>query len=249
VSEPIRQVSAGEFHVLALGVDQVVWAWGRNAEGQLGTGTTGGAPSASAVQVDARVAGITRLATGFFHSMAIGVNGAVWTWGANTHGELGDGAGVNEGTPVKLTLQAPATLIDGGQQTSMAVLADNTMWTWGSTIGILNDPSQYNLRPIQVAGVTGVTQIAMDDSTVLALMQATMVPNVVHMLISNAKAALLASNLAVGTVSGTPNPCNMPNQVLSQSVAAGTVVPVGTPVSLLYVVPSSCRPPPGPQPR
>lgn len=41
VLPPAVQISTGTgAHACALGVDRVVWCWGRNAYGQLGTGTT-----------------------------------------------------------------------------------------------------------------------------------------------------------------------------------------------------------------
>ena len=47
------------------------------------------------------------MATGLYHTLTVDSNGALWNFGANTHGELGDGLQVNEGTPVHITLPAP----------------------------------------------------------------------------------------------------------------------------------------------
>ena len=236
----IVDVSAGGYHGIALRNDGSVWTWGRNAEGQLGIDTTGGAPSYVGVRVDRHVAGVTKVATGLLHTLAIDSSGAVWNWGTNVHGELGDGKDVNEGTPVKLSFQAPAALIDGGQQTSVAVLSDGTTWSWGSTIGFVSDPTQYSLHPVQLAGVIGPTQIAMDDATLLALMPWTVVPNLNYVDVNSAGSFLQSAGLTLGSVTPVLMLCNFYGEVIFSGPPFGALAPPASSVDIFYPDPIGC---------
>ncbi len=91
----IVQISAGYNFGLALASDGSVWAWGSNAEGQLGRGTTGGS-STVAVQVQAGGGNLSRIAmvaAGGWHALALDLDGRVLAWGDDGEGQLGDGAG------------------------------------------------------------------------------------------------------------------------------------------------------------
>ncbi|MEU8358674.1 hypothetical protein AB0C27_21935 [Nonomuraea sp. NPDC048882] len=63
-------------------------AWGDNAQGQLGLGGTQTAHTA------APMPGMTvfsQVSAGGSHTIALAKDGAVWTWGANYYGALGNG--------------------------------------------------------------------------------------------------------------------------------------------------------------
>ena len=63
-----------------------MWAWGFNAYGQLGDGTT--TTRANAVQVSG-LTGVINISTGAYHSGAVKSGGTVWAWGLNNSGQLG----------------------------------------------------------------------------------------------------------------------------------------------------------------
>jgi len=67
---------------LALRADGTVWAWGYNASGQLGNGTTNTGATSSPVQVG--ITGATAISTGGSHGLAVKGDGTVWAWGANS---------------------------------------------------------------------------------------------------------------------------------------------------------------------
>lgn len=134
-------IDAGDFHTLAILGAGEVWAWGRNAEGQLGDGT----------QVDrvlpVRVVGLPRAAVavsaGGAHSLALLDDGTVWSWGANDFRQLGaaenlDGrAAVTEPVPVecrdfRCEPALPAFVsIAAGRDHSLALTGDGVVWAWG----------------------------------------------------------------------------------------------------------------------
>lgn len=88
---------AGDLHSLAPSVAGPVWGWGTNANGQLGTG---GVVSPRLVKVPVTaLPDILAADGGGFHTVAVGAAGAVWSWGLNTSGQLGDATGGSRATP------------------------------------------------------------------------------------------------------------------------------------------------------
>jgi alpha-tubulin suppressor-like RCC1 family protein len=80
----------GDGHMLALLSNGVTEAWGNNAWGQLGQGTTTGMSSTPVpVQLSPGVT-FTDVAAGGVTSYGIDTNGALWAWGGR-RGELGNG--------------------------------------------------------------------------------------------------------------------------------------------------------------
>jgi alpha-tubulin suppressor-like RCC1 family protein len=95
----VVQLAAGSSHSLALMSDGTVYAWGCNANGQLGDGsnTTRLAPVAVSGLIGKNV---TQLVAGEIHSLALLLDGTVYAWGRNSDGQLGDGSTVDRLTPV-----------------------------------------------------------------------------------------------------------------------------------------------------
>src|SRR3982751_5415773 len=71
----VRGVAAGQRHTLAARKDGTIWAFGDNAAGQLGNGTTD--PAYSPVQVTG-LAHATAVAAGWDHSPALRAGGGGW---------------------------------------------------------------------------------------------------------------------------------------------------------------------------
>src|SRR5215471_15616635 len=101
--------------------DNVAMAWGSNADGVLGDGTT--TPSLAAVRVQNLSGLLTVAAGGFgFHSLALKNDHTVWAWGANFNGQLGDGTSGNfRTTPVPVSNLSDVIAIAGGSNHSLAL--------------------------------------------------------------------------------------------------------------------------------
>jgi alpha-tubulin suppressor-like RCC1 family protein len=117
----VAGVSAGDGFAADLGADGSVWDWGANGIGELGV-----APHTPVVTrpVNAIAAGsgITQLAAGVSHMLALKADGTVLSWGWNQSGQLGrDPAGQASAGPGPVTGLAGATQVSAGWQSSYAV--------------------------------------------------------------------------------------------------------------------------------
>jgi alpha-tubulin suppressor-like RCC1 family protein len=100
-------------HTLALLADGTVQGWGRNDVGQLGNADN---VRAQKLPVEAKLQrlqlpplpgtfGVTRIAAGFEHSLALDeACNAVWAWGANYAGQLGNSTRDESNVPTPVTL-------------------------------------------------------------------------------------------------------------------------------------------------
>ncbi len=129
----VTAVAAGGYHSLALTAAGTVYAWGYNAYGQLGNGTTGS--SSAPVQVTGlpSSAGVTAIAGGEYDSLALTSAGTVYAWGYNNFGQLGNGTTTNSSTPLQVTGLANVVKIAASSSgsSSYALEANGTLWAWG----------------------------------------------------------------------------------------------------------------------
>ncbi|MGE5398468.1 MAG: Ig-like domain-containing protein [Chitinophagales bacterium] len=105
----VKAIAAGTTHFMALKEDGTVWAWGDNCQGQLGDGTSGGSQFNFDQGIDkgdpVQVPGLTNIksiAAGHWFSAALGGDAAIYTWGYNHWGQLGDGTFDQRSTPGKV---------------------------------------------------------------------------------------------------------------------------------------------------
>ncbi|WP_309544719.1 VWD domain-containing protein [Alkalilimnicola ehrlichii] len=101
-------MSAMHNHVVALDSRGRVWAWGRNAGGSVGDGTTDEriVPTETDLAALGGVPAVS-VAAGS-HSLAADEEGRLWAWGFNTEGALGDGTMENRQRPVRVNPRTSA---------------------------------------------------------------------------------------------------------------------------------------------
>jgi len=101
-------VSAGYRHNAAIRTDGTLWAWGRNARGELGDDTTtarvtpvqiGTASGWASVSVGGQQGAGAEMAG---HTLATRTDGSLWAWGDNGRGQLGDGTTTSRNSPVRI---------------------------------------------------------------------------------------------------------------------------------------------------
>ena len=184
----VLAAAAGQYHTAALKTDGTVWAWGANSDGQLGDGTT---IRHTTVQVlgpggAGYLTGISAIACGANHTVALKNDGTVWTWGKNNNGQLGNGTQTSSSVPVQVVSPSGEGYLTGVTSVAAATYhtvarkADGTVWAWGSnSFGRLGDgTTTQRLTPVQVVGpggvgyLTGVSVVAAGVDHTVALKSA-----------------------------------------------------------------------------
>jgi alpha-tubulin suppressor-like RCC1 family protein len=178
-------VSAGTGHALALKTDHSLWAWGDDYYGELGDNNTTSTPTTVPVQIDS---GSTygAIASGFFYSLGIKLDGSLMTWGNNVQGKPANPA-VTDHVPTQIGtgfkpdmagLSASKFSVLGNTAYyyhSLALKSDGSLWAWGDNIfGQLgdNNPPTSSPNPEQIvpnSGYAFITVSAGDNDHSLAI--------------------------------------------------------------------------------
>lgn len=162
-------VAAGAGHSLALKADGTVLAWGLNDSGQLGDG--GNDSTAAPVAVTGLPA-VRRIAAGAGaeHSFALTEGGALYAWGLNASGQLGDGSNESRATPARVVGITGVTHVAAGASHSLAVTQDGSLFSWGSNErGQLGTDALGASVPTLLVSPTGITGVAAGVEHSLAL--------------------------------------------------------------------------------
>jgi len=156
-------IAAGGDHALALDGNAEVWHWG------WGNSTPAKVPDPSGA---ATLTGVTAIAVGPNHCLAVS-GGAVYAWGGNFAGQLGDGTKNDSNNPVQVVGLSGVTIIAvaAGSAHSLALDDKGNVWAWGANwSGRLGDGTfADHATPVKVNGLTGVTAIAAGRDHSLAL--------------------------------------------------------------------------------
>ncbi len=173
----VTAIAAGGDHSLALKNDGTVWFWGLNQYGQRGVAPVSTDLSSqyifytTPVQVPG-LAGITAIAAGGSHSLAVKSDGTVWAWGYNHLGQLGNGTYDGPPTPIQVSGLSNMMEVAAGGNHSLALKNDGTVWAWGNnSTAQLGDGTTNTFRttPVQTIGLSNVTALAAGDLHSMAL--------------------------------------------------------------------------------
>lgn len=173
VGEGYADVAAGWGYSLALKADGSLYAWGINDCGQLGIG--------AAISAETRIATPTRV-TGSFramsagadHALALGTDGAVYAFGCNAYGQLGDGGNQSSATPLKLAGLDRIVAVVAGRGHSLALREDGTLYAWGNNAWGELARSDVGASGTPTAIGTGYSAIGGKGEHVLALKGSTL---------------------------------------------------------------------------
>ena len=134
----IRAIAGGGNHSLALCMDGTLAAWGWNAWGQLGIGSTTDSKVPVAADLTGVLAGktLTAVAAGASDSLALCSDGTLAAWGNNTWGQLGNNSTTYSKVPVLVVKTGvlagkTVTAIASGAQHCLALCSDGTLVAWG----------------------------------------------------------------------------------------------------------------------
>ncbi len=178
----VKQISASHDHVLALTSDGRVLAWGSNHFGALGRAPRQELPIDAAGEVPG-LTGVIAIVAGNGVSTALKSDGTVWVWGANWHGQFGNGERTNppgmdsgyELVPQKVAGIAGVVEIAVGLtgRHTLVRLKDGTVRGWGNTdwgqIGA-GVASTFQERPVtpRISGVSAIFAAGNDSFAVKA---------------------------------------------------------------------------------
>jgi alpha-tubulin suppressor-like RCC1 family protein len=98
-------------------------------------------------------------------------DGAVYCWGDNTNGQIGDGTVIARGNPTRVRGLPPVARVAVGYWNACGITAEGEAWCWGkSDNGQLGKrTSAYEVTPQKIEGLPPVDSIAIGEAHLCAL--------------------------------------------------------------------------------
>ncbi len=134
----LTQISAGYEDTCALDSAGAAYCWGINQYGQLGDGATAKSNVPVVVSAGGVLDGktLTQISAGLVHTCALDSAGAVYCWGWNGYGQLGDGNTTSSDVPVAVDTGgalagAAVSQITSGAYVTCAIDAAGAAYCWG----------------------------------------------------------------------------------------------------------------------
>uniref|UniRef100_A0AAV1UXL0 RCC1-like domain-containing protein n=1 Tax=Peronospora matthiolae TaxID=2874970 RepID=A0AAV1UXL0_9STRA len=172
---PVSTVKCGEFHTVALTKDGEIWAWGNGEYGRLGNGESDTCEVPEPIEFFSNDV-VVSIAAGRDFSFALTDKGELYSWGGNSHNQLGIGGGLAmdvyniESIPVLVEAFNGLSVkqIAAGYDHAAAVTEDGRLYMWGAKIWI--EPHEMTAvnehKVVQVACGRQYTAALTDDGKV-----------------------------------------------------------------------------------
>ena len=150
-------VSAGQSHSAAIKTDGSLWLWGYNIAGQVGNGTMS-LNQTTPVRIGSDTDWVA-VSCGYYHTLALKVDGSLWAWGDNALAKLGLGDLVDRSSPTRVgTWNGWEKLPTGSMSQSFySVVAgrNGTLWAFGDNwkrqIGLASVETRIPARVIPLS--------------------------------------------------------------------------------------------------
>ncbi|XP_058922818.1 probable E3 ubiquitin-protein ligase HERC3 isoform X2 [Kogia breviceps] len=141
--EHIVHVACGESHSLALSDRGQLFSWGAGSDGQLGLMTTEDSVAVPRLIQKLNQQTILQVSCGNWHCLALAADGQFFTWGKNSHGQLGLGKELpSQASPQRVrSLEGiPLAQVAAGGAHSFALSLSGAVFGWG-----MNNAGQLGL--------------------------------------------------------------------------------------------------------
>ncbi|XP_045392773.1 probable E3 ubiquitin-protein ligase HERC3 isoform X2 [Lemur catta] len=141
--EHIIHVACGESHSLALSDRGQLFSWGAGSDGQLGLMTTEDSVAVPRLIQKLNQQTILQVSCGNWHCLALAADGQFFTWGKNSHGQLGLGKEFpSQASPQRVrSLEGiPLAQVAAGGAHSFALSLSGAVFGWG-----MNNAGQLGL--------------------------------------------------------------------------------------------------------
>ena len=158
LNTPLYSISTGYEHSCGIDVDGVVYCWGMNNHGQIGTGyhyynSKYATPQEINLDYSSNeLPPAMQVSTGYYHSCGIFEDMNTYCWGYNQYGQLGTGDQTIRNRPI--LIQSPEnqhfTDLSLGEDHTCGILENGSVYCWGkNNYGQLGDGSTTNnLTPV-----------------------------------------------------------------------------------------------------
>jgi len=178
----VTSLALGTTNSCAVLLDHTLRCWGRNDGDQLGYKKSDAGPLPVSVEGLSNAKQISVGGSDSFDldngvgqnfSCAVTNNGAVYCWGRNDKGQLGNGSLLDSATPVPVGgLRDVSTMVSGGAHS--CAVSGGDVYCWGSNesyqLGFVStNNSTYANSPVIVRGVPSITAVAAGGSGTCAI--------------------------------------------------------------------------------
>ena len=141
----LAQIAAGGEYACALTVEGLLYMWGRNSHGELGLGDVRDRHLPWLVRGVFQKIRLKKVACGYEHTLALSVSGAVYAWGCNESGQLGNG---KKTSPAAVSMGIESEVLEPqrvqgfkgrrcsdiacGENHNLVIDEKATLWSWGN---------------------------------------------------------------------------------------------------------------------
>eukprot|EP00066_Takifugu_rubripes_P013620 XP_011602886.1 PREDICTED: probable E3 ubiquitin-protein ligase HERC1 isoform X2 [Takifugu rubripes] len=173
-----QTIEAGQYCTFSVSTDGSVKACGKGSYGRLGLGDSNNQslPKKLVLEPHRNIKKVSSSKGSDGHTLAITVDGEVFSWGDGEYGKLGHGNSATQKYPK--IIQGPlfskiVVSASAGYRHSAAVTKDGELYTWGEgDFGRLgHSDSQSRNMPTLVKDISGVGQVACGSSHTIAVAQ------------------------------------------------------------------------------
>ena len=136
-----------------------IWGWGNNGNGQLGNGST----SASNIPLLISSVSWSDVSVGVFHVIGIQENGSFYSWGSDVNGTLGNG-------PITGNVLLPSLIEECENLNTSEYDSSNIIVSPNPSNSILTIVSKSKVKYIKIYDLSGKLVVSKDENSIVVLL-------------------------------------------------------------------------------